>query len=203
MSLRLRNRWKQDERPRSLEDVASAAASNAWRAACNGVLNLENEDFETRTQDQRLELIQEFVIFLLHFADRRVSERFSQDERIRFVTAMALRLAGLLEENLAELHAGPDRVPAPVEGVREAFVDKVNARSDEYAECRYSAEDGPGFSLWRAFAARVSEALGPGNRQWAIDQVMAIDGPEAVEAFAPALDSLLPAVQEPTSPHPS
>ncbi|OOC11175.1 hypothetical protein [Thioalkalivibrio halophilus] len=192
MSLRLRKRWKQDERPRTTEDIASAAASNAWRTACNGVLNLENADFETRTQEQRLQLIQEFAIFLLHLTDRRLGERLSQEERGRLITAMALRLAAILEENVAELRAGPDRIPGPVDGVREAFVNRINRRSDEYAECRYDIDEGPGFSLWRAFAVHVSEALGPHNRQWAIDQVMATEGPEAVEAFVPALESLLP-----------
>lgn len=191
MSLRLRNRWKQGDRARTLEDIATVSAANAWRVACNGVLNLENEEFETRTQYQRLDVIEEFVIFLLHLTDHQVYGKFSEDERARFVTAMALRLAGLVEENRADNRPPEDQIGRTPEDYRRAFIDKINERNAVYAECRYSPVEGPGFGLLRAFAEWVSEALGPTNRQWAIDQVVAIDGPEAVEKYTASLDALL------------
>jgi hypothetical protein len=81
MSLRLRNRWKQSGRERTTEDLASVGAANAWRAACNGVLNLENEGFETTSRAQRLDIIEEFSAFLLLIADRMVYGKFSDEER--------------------------------------------------------------------------------------------------------------------------
>lgn len=183
MSLRMRSRWKQGGRERSLEELASAAASNAWRAACNGVLNLENEGFETSSRAQRLDIIEEFVAFLLLVADRLVYERYSSEERERFVTAMALRLAGLVDENRTDAQgAGPHR---------ERFIDKLNERTGVYAECSFSPEEGPGFSMLCCLGDRVTEVLGPTNRKWAQDQVVAIDGPEAAQAFTRALKTLL------------
>ncbi len=183
MSLRMRSRWKQGGRERSLEDVASAAASNAWRAACNGVLNLENEGFETSSRAQRLDIIEEFVAFLLLVADRLVYDRYSAEERERFVTAMALRLAGLVDEN---------RTDAQGEGPhRERFIDKLNERTGVYAECSFTPEEGPGFSMLCCLGDHVTGVLGPTNRKWAQDQVVAIDGPEAAQDFTRALNTLL------------
>lgn len=182
MSLRLRHRWKH-ERGRSLEDLASVGAANAWRSACNGVLNLENEDFETTSRAQRLDIIEEFVAFLLLLADRLVYARFTGEDRARFITAMALRLAELVEENRTDAQ-GPG-------GYRDAFIDKLNARTGVYAECRYSDDEGPGFSMLCCLGDRVTEVLGPKNQKWAQDQVVAIEGPDAAQAFTRALENLL------------
>lgn len=183
MSLRMRGRWKQDGRERSLEELASAAASNAWRAGCNGVLNLENEGFETRSRAQRLDVIEEFAAFLVLVADRLVYDRYTPEERERFITEMALRLAGLVDENRTDAQgAGPHR---------EQFIDKLNERTATYAECSFSADDGPGFSMLCCLGDRVTDVLGPTNQKWAQDQVVAIDGPEAAQAFSRALRSLL------------
>jgi len=38
---------------------------------------------------------------------------------------------------------------------------------------------------------RVTDVLGPTNRKWAQDQVVAIDGPEAAQGFTRALETLL------------
>lgn len=191
MSLRLRNRWKQGERSRTLEDVATVSAANAWRVACNGVLSLENEQFETQTQYQRLDIIEEFVIFLLHLTDHQVYGKFSEEERARFITAMALRLAGLVKENRADNRQPEGQRHLTPEDYQRAFIDKLNARISVYGECRYDPLEGPGFGLMRAFAEWVSEALGPRNREWAIDQVLTIEGPEAVEKYTASLDALL------------
>jgi hypothetical protein len=182
VSLRVRSRWK-NAGERSLEDIGTVCATNAWRIAGNGVLNLENEGFETTTQRQRLDLIEEFLAFLLHVADHAVYERMSQDERARLITAMAMRMADLVADNRADFE-GPGNQ-------RAAFIDRLNQRGDRYAEYRWESERTPGFALMQAFAEWMSEQLGPTNRKWAVDQIMAIEGPEAVEHFLKAMDSLL------------
>ena len=191
MALRLRNRWKQGERARTLEDVATVSAANAWRVACNGVLSLENEGFETRTQYQRLDVIEEFVVFLLHLTDHQVYGKFNEEERAKFITAMALRLAGFVEENRADNKAPEDLQHLTPADFKRIFIDKLNARNAVYAECSYSPIEGPGFKLMRAFADWVSDALGPKNREWVIDQILTIEGPEAVEKYTASLDALL------------
>jgi hypothetical protein len=183
MSLRLRSRWKQGERERSLEDLATVGAANAWRAACNGVLNLENEGFETSSRAQRIDIIEEFVAFLLLLADRLVYEKFTAEERTRFITAMAMRLAELVDENRADAQ-GPGEH-------RDRFIDKLNERTGVYAECSFSPEEGPGFSMLCCLGDRITEVLGPAQRKWAQDQVVAIEGPEAAQGFTRALETLL------------
>lgn len=181
MSLRLRNRWKQGDRERSIEDLASVGAANAWRAACNGVLNLENEGFETSSRAQRLDIIEEFSAFLLLIADRMVYGKFSDDERAEFITGMAKRLAELVDENRSDAQ-GPGDYGNP-------FIDKLNERTGMYAECSYSDDEGPGFSMLCCLGDRVTDVLGPTNRKWAQDQVVAIDGPEAAQSFTRAMKS--------------
>ncbi|TVP79499.1 hypothetical protein [Thioalkalivibrio sp.] len=183
MSLRLRSRWKQGERERSLEDLATVGAANAWRAACNGVLNLENEGFETSSRAQRIDIIEEFVAFLLLLADRLVYETLSAEDRARFITAMAMRLAELVDENRTDAQGPGDH--------RDRFIEKLNERTGVYAECRYSPEEGPGFTMLCCLGDRVTDVLGPTNRKWAQDQVVAIDGPEAAQGFTRALETLL------------
>jgi hypothetical protein len=121
MSLRLRNRWKQSGRERTTEDLASVGAANAWRAACNGVLNLENEGFETSSRAQRLDIIEEFSAFLLLIADRMVYGKFSDEERAEFITGMAKRLAELVDENRSDAQGPGD--------YRTPFIDKLNERT--------------------------------------------------------------------------
>lgn len=179
MSLRLRNRWKHGDRERSIEDLASVGAANAWRAACNGVLNLENEGFETSSRAQRLDIIEEFSAFLLLIADRMVYGKFSDDERAEFITGMAKRLAELVDENRSDAQ-GPGDYGNP-------FIDKLNERTGMYAECSYSDDEGPGFSMLCCLGDRVTDVLGPTNRKWAQDQVVAIDGPEAAQSFTRAM----------------
>jgi hypothetical protein len=183
MSLRLRNRWKQSGRERTTEDLASVGAANAWRAACNGVLNLENEGFETTSRAQRLDIIEEFSAFLLLIADRMVYGKFSDEERAEFITGMAKRLAELVDENRSDAQGQGD--------YRTPFIEKLNERTGMYAECSYSDEEGPGFSMLCCLGDRVTDVLGPTNRKWAQDQVVAIDGPEAAQSFKRAMKGFL------------
>ena len=48
--MRVKTRWNNKSKPHSIQDIASAMGFNTWRIACNGVLNLENEGFQTDTQ---------------------------------------------------------------------------------------------------------------------------------------------------------
>jgi len=189
MSLRLRSHWNLSARERSLEDLASVAAANAWKAACNGVLNLENEGFETQSRAQRLDIIEEFVAFLLLVADRYVYPNLESEQREQFITAMALRLADLVEENRSDAQGeGPHR---------SVFIDKLNSRTGTYAECPFDPDEGPGFSMYCGLGDRVTDVIGPTNRKWAQDQVVAIDGPEAAKVFLRALRGLLDPDAEP------
>jgi hypothetical protein len=74
---------------------------------------------------------------------------------------------------------------------RDRFIEKLNERTGIYAECSYSPEEGPGFTMLCCLGDRVTDVLGPTNRKWAQDQVVAIEGPEAAQGFTRALETLL------------
>jgi hypothetical protein len=183
MSVRLRSRWTEKGRERSLEELATVAATNAWKLAGNGVLNLENEGFETNSRAQRLDLIEEFVAFFLSVTDRHVYGRLEEEDRARFVTAMALHLAGFIQENRSDVQGSGD--------YRSLFIDLINERITMYSECTYSAGEGPGFSMLCVLGDRITERLGPAQRRWAQDQVVAIEGPESAQALRTSLSQLL------------
>lgn len=191
MSLRLRSRWNLKDRERSLEEVGGVAAVNAWRVACNGVLNLENEGFETTSQAQRLDIIEEFAALLVLLADRFVYDSLEPEQRSEFVTAMALRLARLVDENRSDAQGAADH--------QQQFVEKLNSRLAVYSECPFADDGGPGFGMLCCLGDRITEVIGPKQRKWVQDQVVAIEGPDAHTSFRKALAPLL----NPDLPRPS
>ena len=59
--MRVKKRWNQNSRERSLEQMANAVSAVVWKAAAQVVLNLENDNFETTTQAQRVDLVEEVL----------------------------------------------------------------------------------------------------------------------------------------------
>ena len=181
--VRLRTRWNLKDRERSLEAIASAVGVNIWRIAGEALLSLENEGFETRTHAQRLDVIGEFVAFLVHMVDRMAYESLDQDQRRELVTAVALHLCDTMQDN---------RVDASGQGqYREAFVSFLNARMSDYAECGYSKEEGPSFNLRRILGEYVRQQMGERDNKWIPDYVMDVEVPKAMKSLGRVLESLI------------
>ena len=79
--MRIRSKWSAKHRDRSPEEIAGVVAFIAWRICTQAVLELENNDFQTDTQVQRLAIIWEFAAFLIHITDRMMYERMDEEER--------------------------------------------------------------------------------------------------------------------------
>ena len=168
---------------------------NIWRIASEGLLALEIEGFETGSNSQRLDVIEEFAAFLLNMTDRLVYERIDEDSRREFITALGLHLADTVQDNRQDASGAGE--------YRRAFIDLVNSRMSEYSECTFSERDGPGFSLKRIFADRVRERMGPRDNKWIPDYVMDIEVPKAMTALQRPLNALLaPEFQSRTPPVP-
>lgn len=193
--VRLRTRWNLKDRERSLEAIASAVGVNIWRIAGEALLSLENEGFETNTHAQRLDVIGEFVAFLVHMVDRMVYEFLDQDQRRELVTAVALHLCDTMQDN---------RVDATGQGqYRDAFVALLNARMNDYAECGFSKEDGPSFGLRRVLGGYVRQQMGERDNKWIPDYVMDVEVPKAMKSLGRMLESMIGLDQssgEPTLP---
>ena len=54
---RLKRGWSDKGRDRSLADIGGAISFNIWQISGQGVMDLENEGFETSTHSQRLDVI--------------------------------------------------------------------------------------------------------------------------------------------------
>ncbi|QKT04019.1 hypothetical protein HUS23_09420 [Ectothiorhodospiraceae bacterium 2226] len=182
--MRIRSRWNRKDKERSPEEQASVLGFIIWRIACNAVLNLENEGFQTDTQRQRLDVIGELVAYLLHVVDRLTFERLSVAERERFIGAVAQRLLNIWHDNLRDALGPGDH--------RQAMAERLNARMSEYAELPFGDGE-PGFAFNRYLGACITEVMGPRDNRWILDQVMAIEVPEALQTLRKALRDVMPA----------
>lgn len=183
MALRIKSRWWNDASERSLGEIASALAAIAWRLGMDKAINLHCERFVYRDDAQRLAVIQEYLIFLIQIADRLAHARLDDEDRRTLVVATVRKTLGHVQDNSQDL-LGPGDYAGP-------FVERLNRRSDEYAEYAM-ADDGPSYPFLRHLGYEIQTLMGtdPQNR-WVIDQVMDKDGWEAYKAFAKAFRDLL------------
>jgi hypothetical protein len=184
MAVRVKSRWHQDGGERSPEEIASAAAFICWRLALDKAINLHGKDFVYRDDDQRLDVIVEYLIFMLQLVDRQAEQRFGLDvdQRRALINAMARKLAQHVQDNSSDL-LGPGEY-------RNDFVRRINERGAEYAEFNYG-EDGPSYPFLRHLGHEIQQVMGvAGENRWVIDQVMDVDGPELEKALRKALGDL-------------
>ena len=70
--VRVKKSWNQGSAPRSLAQMANAIGATIWKLAANVLLNLENENFETTTQGQRVDILEEVVCYLVQIGRAHV-----------------------------------------------------------------------------------------------------------------------------------
>lgn len=179
--MRVNSRWNQKGRVHTLEDIAATLAGIAWRIAGNGVLELENADFQTDTRVQRLTVIAEFLAFLIHVTDRLSAERVDEETRRRFITALAARCADLMQDNLVDVLGPGD--------YRAAFIEQLNERMSGYAECAFT-DGGPGFGMLRDFGQKVTAVMGSRYSRWIGDRIIDVEAPDAVKTLKKAMRDL-------------
>jgi hypothetical protein len=181
MSLRVKSKWNNKDRVHSLTEIGGAAAFIIWRIAQQGVLNLENEGFQTDTNAQRLDAMAEFAAFLLHLADRLKSEELDQDERQAFISSLARHLADRMQENRTDAQGKGE--------YRQPLIDLINARTADYAEFPM-VDNMPGYAFKRYFGENVRAVMGDRDNQWITDQVMEVEVPEVLPPLNKALREL-------------
>ncbi len=159
--MRVKSKWNR-EREHSLHD-------------------LENEGFQTDTNTQRLDIMAEFLAFLVHLADRLKAEQLDQQERQAFITSLALHLADRMQENRADIQGKGT--------YRQPLIDLLNARAADYAEFAM-VDDEPGYAFKRYFGEKVRAVMGAKDNQWITDQVIDIEVPETLPPLNKALRDL-------------
>jgi len=182
MAIRIKSRWHRSKRsrkniegsakPKSVEDLSSVIAFNIWKIAQETFRHMEKEGFRFSRNDQVIGLLTEMIAFLIQVVDRIVYEKMEENKRQIFINGVASHLVDTLESNLIDLF-GPGEY-------REPFVDKLNHRLDEYAECTYD-EEGPGYAFKRLLGEKISAVMEVTDNKWAIEHVMEIEIPIAVK----------------------
>jgi hypothetical protein len=185
--VRVKSKWNIKGRERTLAEVGGAAAFILWRIAQQGLLNLENEGFQTDTQAQRLDVMGEFVAFLVHLVDRLKAGQLELDARTEFITSLARHLADTMQENRTDAQGKGD--------YRKAFINLLNERAADYAEFPMPDSE-PGYAMRRYFGDNVRAVMGEKDKQWITDQVMDVEVPEALPPLKKALRELFTVEQQ-------
>jgi len=179
--MRVKSKWNIKDRERTLAEIGGAAAFILWRIAQQGTLNLENEGFQTDSNAQRLDVMSEFLTFLVHIVDRLKADQLTQEQRQEFITALARSLSDQVQENRTDAQGKGE--------YRQPFINLLNIRAADYAG--FSVTDGvPGYSMKRYFGEQVRAVMGARDNQWIIDQVMDIEVPEALQPLNRSLANL-------------
>ena len=179
---RTRNKWKKTGKPRSISDNAAAVGYIIWQLALNGAKKLHQEDFRYDDDTQRILVIEEYLIFLVHVSDRITFDDMSPPQRNEFISGVAAATARHLQRNKED---------AVGRGTyRDDFLDKLNNRSADYGACSFPDE--PGYPMLRVLGSHIQLIMGTDQtNKWVIDQVMDIDAPDLSRQLCKSLDSLL------------
>lgn len=183
MAVRAHTRFH-TEGQRSAATLASVVALLAWKLAVAAINRMRKADYDIDIGRPYFDFICEFLVFMAVVADRVAYLKLDPDKRTDFTTALAVRLAEIVEENNYMLLASAD--PG---ACKRHFIDLFNRRSGEYAEFDYGPE-GPDFGFKRLFAACLREGLPEKDRLWVVDQVMDIEVPEALKSLDKTLTGL-------------
>lgn len=186
MAYRIKSRWHQSGKTapskKSLEDIASALAYITWRLALEGAKRLHGEGFDYLSDRERVQVITEYVTFLLACSDRLAYEILDDEDRSVFINSFGQRLADQMQDNVTDI-AGPGNY-------REPFIQLMNQRLDGYSQTKFRAEE-PGYDFTRYFGKSVLEIMGSDQtNKWVINQVMEVDAPVVFKKFKKSLFDL-------------
>ncbi len=188
MAVRLKTRWHRStrsernregsQRTKTRENLCSVAAINIWKLAKEAFTRMEKENFRFREDTQAIDVIAEFCIFMLHITDRMIYGTFSDEERGHLINGVAKEITITIESNQIDLLGAGD--------YRVEFVDKLNERLANYAECGFD-ENGPAYDFLRYLAKNVADIMSLSDDKWVLEQVMDIEAPELVQRIQPVV----------------
>lgn len=190
MAIRVRSKFH-TQGQRSPGMLASVVALLSWKLAVDAIKRMRQADYDIDIGRAYFNFVCEYLVFLAVSADRLVYRELAELERIAFTTALAKRMAEMVEENrdmlLGEAVAGESQ---------RHFLDLFNRRGAEYAEFEYG-ENGPDFGFKRFFAACLRDGLPEKDKLWVVDQAMDIEAPQALKMLEKTMKGLFhPEVSE-------
>ena len=180
---RLKKGWSDKGKDRSLEDIGGAISFNIWQISGQGVLDLENEGFQTDTHSQRMDVISEFSAYLLQLTDRMVYDSFDQSSRVDLINAVGLHLARVVQDNRQEANGIGDYT--------DGFLKLLNQRITEYSTCRFGLDEGPSFVFLRLLGDHVTASMGARDAKWITGYIIDIMGNQMFSELKRILPGLL------------
>ena len=181
--MRIRDRWPAREHSVSIEENAGAIAYVCWQVALDGTKQLHAQEFNYHDDAQRVAVISEYLVFLIHICDRISSTRLQPGDREHFIIELTQSCAG-------HLHRTAEEVLGPGD-YTESFIDTFNVRSKDFSQCKYG-KDGPGYSLLRTFGAQIQQLMGyDQTNRWVMDQITEIDARNAVDQVQKSISNIV------------
>lgn len=178
--------WSGKDKTRTAAEQGGALAFIAWRVAHETAITLHGEDYVYRDDGQRLDVIAEFLAFIVHLVDRISYEELPEEIRNELINALGSKLAEHIEDNRVDWQGAGD--------YRTPFINLLNERFGEYAEESFDSESGPGYSMYRHAGHCVQKHMfeeDAHDNRWVIDQVMDVEGPEIYKKIDNAMQNLL------------
>lgn len=190
--IRVKSSWFKGDRKKTPQEIAGALAFTIWRISDNTLKNVRRADFDIAIGEQYFAFLSEFLIFLVQVADRIVYTQLSEQDRFDFTSALVNRVAEHQAENQSEWLDGP------VREYKDRFVDRLNQRAGEYADFHYTGVD-TSFTFVLYLGQCMREVMDEKDKTWVVDQIMAIEVPEAVAMLEKAMSDLFEAESRPAS----
>ena len=180
---RLKTRWNKKNKLRHCDETGGAIAISMWKLVAESLLNLENEGFETQTNAQRLDAIEEFLAYSVHLIDRLADVHLDEERRRQFVVAVVRRIGEIVRDNRFDV--------GDKDGDGQRFVNLINQRGDEYATCNFDVNEGPSFTMRCLLGAHVQQVMGEKDSKWLPDYVLDVEAPEIYKGLKRVSRSLL------------
>jgi hypothetical protein len=190
--IRVKSSWYKGDRKKTPQEIAGALAYIIWRISDNTLKNVRKADFDIAIGDQYFAFLTEFLIFLVMVADRIVYTQLNENDRNEFTGALANRVAEHISENQTEWLGGPLRE------YKDGFIDRLNQRAGEYADFHYTGVESS-FSFILYLGQCMRDVMDEKDKTWVVDQIMAIEVPEAIAMLEKAMKGLFDDVAKPVT----
>ncbi len=193
--MRVKSHWFKNEAPKTPEDIASAAAFIAWRIADHALKQTRKAGFAIDIGPQYFDFMAEFLYLLVQCSDRLLYAAYPWNVRVRFIHAMANKVADTWAGNRADL------LGESYQDTKALFIQQLNARGDGYAEHDYQP-GGDNFAFLRYLGHGMTSHMQAPDQRWILDQLMTLEAPEALRTMEKSFQSLLDttALELPDSP---
>ncbi len=185
--MRIKSEWFRNGAAKTPQQTASAMAFIAWRVAQNMLKQMRSASFDIEVGLQYFAFTREVLVFLAQVLDRMAYDRMGAEGRTEFITALVRRMAEVLQENEDSLLGVPT---AGQLSHYDEFIALFNELADHYADFGYGT-DGPDFAFVRYLGHRIEALMPAKDQRWVVDQIMAIEVPEAVQTLQRAMAGVL------------